>query len=68
MLLVLADIFSILILYGSVIYRPIMSLTTGNVIKHSVHYLNHEVDIMFIVESMSKFVKILVRFISYENR
>ena len=49
MLLVLAEIFSILILYGNVIYRPIMSLTTGNVIKHSVQYLNHEVDIMFIV-------------------
>ena len=26
-----------------------MSLTTGNEIKHSVQYLNHEVDIMFIV-------------------
>ena len=26
-----------------------MSLPTGNVIKHSVQYLNHEVDIMFIV-------------------
>ena len=26
-----------------------MSLTTGNVIKHSVQYLNHEADIMFIV-------------------
>ena len=26
-----------------------MSLTTGNVIKYSVQYLNHEVDIMFIV-------------------
>ena len=26
-----------------------MSLTIGNVIKHSVEYLNHEVDIMFIV-------------------
>ena len=26
-----------------------MSLTTGNVIEHSVQYLNHEVDIMFIV-------------------
>ena len=49
MSLVLAYIFCILILYGKVIYRPIMSLTTGNVIKHSVQYLNHEVDIMFIV-------------------
>ena len=49
MLLVLADIFYIQILYGNVIYRPIMSLTTGNVIKHSVEYLNHEVDIMYIV-------------------
>ena len=47
MLLVLAYIFSILILYGNVIYRPIMSLTTGNVTKHSVQYLNHKVDIMF---------------------
>ena len=46
---VLAYIFSILILYGNVIYRPIMSLTTGNVKKKSVQYLNHEVDIMFIV-------------------
>ena len=26
-----------------------MSLTTENIIKHSVQYLNHEVDIMFIV-------------------
>ena len=26
-----------------------MSLTTGNVIRHSVQYLNHEVDIMLIV-------------------
>ena len=26
-----------------------MSLTTGNVIKHSVQYLNHNLDIMFIV-------------------
>ena len=26
-----------------------MSLTTGNVIKHSVQYLNHEVDVKFIV-------------------
>ena len=26
-----------------------MSLTTGKVIKHSVLYLDHEVDIMFIV-------------------
>ena len=26
-----------------------MSLTTGNVIKHLVQYLNHEVDNMFIV-------------------
>ena len=26
-----------------------MSLTTRNVIKYSVQYLNHEVDIMFIV-------------------
>ena len=26
-----------------------MSLTTGNVIKHLVQYLNHEVDYMFIV-------------------
>ena len=25
-----------------------MSLTTGDVIKHSVQYLNYEVDIMFI--------------------
>ena len=33
MQLVLAYIFSILILYGNVIYRPIMSLTTGNIIK-----------------------------------
>ena len=49
MLLVLAYIFSILILYGNVIYRPIMSLATGNVIKHSVQYLNHEVDNMFII-------------------
>ena len=49
MLLVLACTFSILILYGNVIYRPIMSLTTGKVIKHSVQLLNHEVDIMFIV-------------------
>ena len=49
MLLVLACIFSILILYGNVIYRTIMSLTTGNVIKRSVQYLNHEEDIMFIV-------------------
>ena len=28
-----------------------MSLTTGNVIKHSVQYLNHEVDITFIVKN-----------------
>ena len=48
MQLVLAYIFSTLILYGNVIYRPIMSLTTGNLIKHSVQYLNQEVDIMFI--------------------
>ena len=26
-----------------------MSLLTGIVIKHSVQYLNHEVDIMFII-------------------
>ena len=52
MLLVLAYIFSILILYGNVIYRPIMSLTTGNVIKHSVQYLNHEVDIIFILMNL----------------
>ena len=26
-----------------------MSLTKGNVIKHLVHYLNHEVDNVFIV-------------------
>ena len=26
-----------------------MSLTSGNVMKHSVQYLNHEVDFMFIV-------------------
>ena len=39
--------FSILISYGNVIYRPFTSLTTGNAIKHSVQYLNHEVDIMF---------------------
>ena len=25
-----------------------MSLTTGNVIKHSVEYLNHDADIMYI--------------------
>ena len=56
MQLVLAYIFSILILYGNVIYRPIMSLTTGNVIKHSVQYLNHEVDIMLIV--MNHFQKV----------
>ena len=31
-----------------------MSLTTGNVIKHSVQYLNHEVDIMFIVMNVGK--------------
>ena len=49
MKLVLAYIFSILFVYGNVIYMPIMSLTTGNVIKQSVQYLNHEVDIMFIV-------------------
>ena len=49
MKLVLAYTFSILILYGNVIYRPIRSLTTGNIIKHSVQYLNHEEDIMFIV-------------------
>ena len=52
MKLVLAYIFPILMLYGNVIYRPIMSfskLRTGNVIKHSVQYLNHEVDIMFLV-------------------
>ena len=49
--LVLAYIFSILILYGNVIYRPIMSLTTENVIKHSVQYLNDEVDIMLSVMS-----------------
>ena len=49
MLLVLAYKFSILILYGNVIYRSIMSLTAGNVIKHLVQYLNHEVYIVFIV-------------------
>ena len=49
MLFVLAYKFSILILYGNIIYRPIMSLKAGNVIKHSVQYWNHEVDIMFIV-------------------
>ena len=47
--LVLAYKFSIPILYGSVIHRPIMSFKTGNVIKHSVKYLKYEVDIMFIV-------------------
>ena len=46
---VLAYIFSILILYGNVIYSPIMSLTTGNVIKHLVQYSNYEVDNRFIV-------------------
>ena len=45
----LAYTFSILTVYGNVIYRSIISLTTGNVIKHSDHYLNHEVDIMLIV-------------------
>ena len=49
MLLVLAYIFSILILHGNLIYKPIMNLTTESVIQHSVQYLNHEVDIMFIV-------------------
>ena len=34
-----------------------MSLTTGKVIKHSVKYLKHEVDIMFIV--MNHWKKIL---------
>ena len=47
MQLALAYIFPVLILYGNAIYRSIMSLTTGNVIKHSVQYLYHEVDIMF---------------------
>ena len=49
MLLVPAYKFYILILYGNIIYRPIMSLTVGNVIKHSVQYLNHEVNIICIV-------------------
>ena len=49
MKLVLAYKFSIPFLYGSVIHRPIMSFKTRNVIKHSVKFLNHEADIMFIV-------------------
>ena len=48
MLLVLAYIFFILISYGYNL-QAYYELTTGNVIKLSVQYLNHEVDIMFIV-------------------
>ena len=45
-------------LLGNVVYRPIMKLrqyetlikqTTGNVVKRTVQYLNHEVDFIYFI-------------------